>query len=333
MDRSVVRLRGRPHLPSVPASLDGAFHRRLAGSRLGATFTLSVVLSLAVGADVPAAAEAPAAAPRASASPDEATTLGQADRRSAAAKVRLPRPARGAHAVRLLGDQLDEAAARNDLTEGELTELLTTDPSAWIDTRGVVFYKDEVASAPAQDPVAAQAPLDQTFLLHSKPGVDEDDLPRLRRRHRERHVVARAYPATPTTQPAWDLDSAPRPSATPSGPRSRTSGSRWPRTTRPSTSTSPRQDPGRAASPGRRRRPRLRHPRPHHPERRRPRRDLPGGCGGVAYLGVFDASTATTEPRRRLRLLQPAWVFPHSSPTPRRTSPRRPPTRSATTSA
>ena len=26
-----------------------------------------------------------------------------------------------------------------------------TDPSAWVDTRGVVFYKDEVASAPAQD--------------------------------------------------------------------------------------------------------------------------------------------------------------------------------------
>lgn len=191
--------------------------RRLAGSRPGATSTLSVVLAL--GAVPGLAAPAQAAAPTAAASsPTSAERSGAVDpelhrvgaaRARAAAEVELPRPVRGAHALRLLGEELDEAAARNDLSEAGLTELLTTDRSAWLDVAGAVFFKDEAALAPASDPVSAQAPLDQTFLLHSKAGSTRTiylDFDGGTASATAWHV---SYPATPTTQPAWDLDGNP----------------------------------------------------------------------------------------------------------------------------
>ncbi len=176
--------------------------RRLSGSRLGALSTLSVVLVLGVLAAVPAAAQTAPLTHR------EVGGSGVAGV-GAAAEVELTRPARGANAVRLLGDQLDETAARNDLSAAELTDLLTTDRSAWVDVSGAVFFKDEVASAPASDPVSAAAPLDQTFLLHSNPGASKTiylDFDGGSASATGWHV---SYPATPTTQPAWDLTGDP----------------------------------------------------------------------------------------------------------------------------
>lgn len=163
--------------------------RRTAGSRLGATSALSVVLALGITAGT--AEAVPTAAP-------PITGL------RTAADVELPRPARGATAVRLLADRLDEAAARNDMSATDLTELLTTDPTAWIDMTGAVFYKEGVATAPADDPVSAQAPLSETFQLHSKPGSTKTiflDFDGAAASGTSWHVN---YPATPTTQPAWD---------------------------------------------------------------------------------------------------------------------------------
>src|SRR6478672_6886606 len=175
---------------------------------------MSIVLTLGSLAVVPSSAQA-APAPTASiaATGVEGTdgstarpTLrraGAADAR-AAADVELSRPRRGERAVRALGDQLDEAAAQNDLSEPELTELLTTDTTAWVDRDGFVFFKDEPAVAPAEDPVAAEAPLDQTFLLHSKPGSTKTIYLDFDGGTASGTAWHANYAGTPTTQPAWD---------------------------------------------------------------------------------------------------------------------------------
>ncbi len=155
--------------------------RRLAG-RL-ATPALSVMLVLATTAGTPAAVP----------------TAHGSDR-----TVELPRPVHGATAVRLLDDQLDEAAASNDMSAAELTELLTTDPSAWVDTAGAVFFKEGVAPAPADDPVSAQAPLDQTLQLHSSPGSTKTIFLDFDGGTASATGWHASYPAMPTTQPAWD---------------------------------------------------------------------------------------------------------------------------------
>ncbi len=111
---------------------------------------------------------------------------------------------RGANAVRLLADRLDEAAAGNEMSATELTELLTTDPSAWLDTAGAVFFKEGVATAPADDPVSAQAPLSKTFQLHSKPGSTKTIFLDFDGATASATGWHASHPATPTSQPAWD---------------------------------------------------------------------------------------------------------------------------------
>lgn len=156
---------------------------------------LSVVLAL--GTVVGTAASVPAAAP--------APTAGA----RAAAEVELPRPVRGANAVRLLAGQLDETAARNDMSGAELTDLLTSDPTAWIDTTGAVFFKEAIATAPADDPVSTQAPLSETFQLHSKPGSGKTIFLDFDGASAYATGWHTSYPATPTTQPAWDTGGDP----------------------------------------------------------------------------------------------------------------------------
>jgi hypothetical protein len=86
---------------------------------------------------------------------------------------RLPHSAHGQQAIELLGDRLDEAAALSDWTPAQLREVLATDPTAWVDRDGRVFYKEVTALGDAPDTSdSAEAPpfpLDQTFLLHSNP--------------------------------------------------------------------------------------------------------------------------------------------------------------------
>ncbi|HXH78643.1 Ig-like domain repeat protein [Nocardioides sp.] len=195
--------------------------RRLAGSRVGASFSLALVLAAAMTTGVPAAAGASAPGetqPAGSAAPDPATpasvdepvasgvrarriSTAQARR---AARVELPRPVRGAAAIRLLGDQLDEAAALNELTGARLIELLDTDSSVWVDTAGAVFYKDEVTVAPVDSPVSAQAPLNETFLLHSKPDSQRTIYLDFNGGTASGTAWHASAAATPTTQPAWD---------------------------------------------------------------------------------------------------------------------------------
>ena len=167
-------------VPSVSLIFEGASMRRPA-VRLG--MPLSVLLVLGGASGIPVSAQAAPAV---------------------AGEVDLDHPARGAQAVRLLGSELDDAAARNDMSAAELTELLTTDPSAWVDTSGTVFFTDTTATAPVDDPVVAEAPLDQTFLLHSKPGSTKTIYLDFNGGTASGTGWHASYPTTPTTQPAWD---------------------------------------------------------------------------------------------------------------------------------
>jgi hypothetical protein len=120
-------------------------------------------------------------------------------------EVELPRQANGRTALRLLGDQVADAAGLNDLPVAELREILRTDDSAWLTTEGRLFYREPRADERAATPApAAPYPLDQTFALHSKPdsqytifidvdGATVDDT--------EWHDQ---FPATPADHPAWD---------------------------------------------------------------------------------------------------------------------------------
>ncbi len=156
----------RPHHPRARRSLRVAAPR--AASRLGA-LVLSTVL-LAAGAAVPttgsasaAPADPPGAGPGAVVQPE------------AAAEPLLPGPRHGEAAVRRLGELLPRAAARNDLAPAALRGLLTTDPTAWLDEDGRLYYvepADPTPTAYADTGAAAPAPLDQTFRLHSSPGAE-----------------------------------------------------------------------------------------------------------------------------------------------------------------
>jgi hypothetical protein len=90
-------------------------------------------------------------------------------------KPRLLQPAHGPEAIRLLGDQLDQAAALSGWTVEELQRVLRTDPTAWVDEDGRVVYEDlprldGAESGTTSAGAVASVPLSETFLLHSKPG-------------------------------------------------------------------------------------------------------------------------------------------------------------------
>lgn len=121
------------------------------------------------------------------------------------AEVEIPRPAQGRTALRLLGEQVDTAAAVNGIETAELREILRTDESAWLSTNGLLHYKEPIVTD-RQPPVAAAAsyPLEETFELHSKPGAQRTifiDVDGADVSGTEWHTQ---YPTTPTVHPAWD---------------------------------------------------------------------------------------------------------------------------------
>jgi hypothetical protein len=83
-------------------------------------------------------------------------------------------PARGERAIRRLGDRLSVAAARNDLRAGQLRSLLRDDTTAWVDRDGRVYFVEPAleTTGPSAPTAPAVAPLAETFSLHSNPGAD-----------------------------------------------------------------------------------------------------------------------------------------------------------------
>jgi PKD repeat protein len=96
-------------------------------------------------------------------------------------QINLPeRKSQGQRAIDLLGDRLPEVAAWYGKSPDEFRSLLLRDRRLKIDQRGRLFVEEELdAPLPATPaPSAASgtisgalAPLDQTFLLHSRPGA------------------------------------------------------------------------------------------------------------------------------------------------------------------
>lgn len=300
--------------------------RRLAGSRLGALVSGSLVLALGLSMGLSMGTSASAAAPRlpgpvvtkapggsAQVGDPEVRPLGAA-RAKDAGRVDLPRPVRGSTAIRLLDDQLDEAAALNDLTEAKLVELLRSDPTVWLDSDGAVFFKDEVAAAPAVDPVSAQAPLDQTFLLHSKPESTHTIYLDFDGGTASATAWHADHPATPTTQPAWDTAGNGASFDTAELTAIQTVWQSVAEDYAPFDVDVTTADPGAA---GIFRSSAADNAFGSHvlitPSAGVQEAICPGGCGGVAYINVFDAVNGNGggAAGNGYGYLQPAWVFPH----------------------
>ncbi len=89
--------------------------------------------------------------------------------------VTLPEQANGQRAIQLLGGKLPDVAAWYGMTTAEFAKTLRTDPSAWIDTKGHLFYIEEEVTGSTTTPQVAEAsyPYADTFKLHSKPGANQ----------------------------------------------------------------------------------------------------------------------------------------------------------------
>jgi PKD repeat protein len=87
----------------------------------------------------------------------------------------LPEEARGQRAIELLGSRLPEVAAWYGKSPTEFAAIMQRDAHVWLDRNGRLFYRDDLEAPLAADSTltasGALAPLDQTFLLHSRAGA------------------------------------------------------------------------------------------------------------------------------------------------------------------
>jgi len=100
---------------------------------------------------------------------------------SAGPADRLPRAMGGNEALEALGKSLPAVAAEHQMSVDEFRRVLREDRSAKLDRSGRMFYEEDTPPVAAMDGANASsgaapeglAPLDQTFLLHSKPGASK----------------------------------------------------------------------------------------------------------------------------------------------------------------
>lgn len=82
-------------------------------------------------------------------------------------------PLKGAAAIERLGDRLDDVAARHRWTEDELEHMFRTDKTLGIDANEQLFYTEPpivtVLPEPEPEPPVAESEDDDTFELHSRP--------------------------------------------------------------------------------------------------------------------------------------------------------------------
>ncbi len=213
----------------------------------------------------------------------------------------------GEDALGLVGDRLDEVAARNGLVSDDLERILLTDDSAHLDRHGLLFYVDPApdpeALAAAGDPVPAEAPFPyaDTFLLNSKPGSKRTIYLDF-----NGHTLPdnNAWTGSSFTASAYDFNGVP---GTFTNAEKDVIQSVWQRVAEDYAAFDVNvttQDPGFAAIN-----------RSSTSDQTYGTRALVtntfdfeicgGGCGGVAYLGVFDLPFDHTT-------YQPAWCFSNS---------------------
>ncbi len=216
----------------------------------------------------------------------------------------LPGPAHGAQVVAELGTDLAEVAAANGLAPAVLRDRLLGDPTLWVDTCGRLFYVDPVPADGGGGATTSDGmpyPSDQTFLLHSRPGANRV----IYLDFNGELISGTAWNGTYNkgndfTAPAYDTDGSP---STFSEDERTVVQSVWQRVAEdyaPFNVDVTTEDPGLAAI-----------------DRSGSGDSVYGtralitndslisdqcGCGGVAYVGVFDATSSHQN-------YQPAWVF------------------------
>ena len=126
--------------------------------------------------------------------------------------VSLPSNAQGEKAIEALADKLPEVAAWYGSTPEQFSTMLREDHTTWIDTAGHLFFVEEFPEHTAEDETpsvpAASFPYDQTFKLHSLPGskkviyIDFDG-------HTTTGTAWNSNYDDPIISPAYDLDGNP----------------------------------------------------------------------------------------------------------------------------
>ena len=234
-----------------------------------------------------------------------------------AGKERLPdliaghdRPAHGRAVVEMLGDRLPEAARRNGMAAERLREILLEDSSAWLDGDALLAYQEpartEGAASSTTAEAAAPAPLNQSFLLHSRPGSQHTIYLDFDGHDLTDTVWTDSYGVAPGPHPAWSLDT--NRAAFSSAEREAVQ-SVWQRVAEdyaPFDVDVTTQDPGAAALTRTDAADQVYGTRALiSPSTNAANKICNGGCGGFAYVGVFDTSASHAH-------YQPAWIFPQS---------------------
>lgn len=88
--------------------------------------------------------------------------------------ISLPEKSQGDKAIQALAGKLPEVAAWYGTTPQEFATMMIQDHTAWLDTDGRLFFIEEFPEPAATDEASTLAaesfPYDQTFKLHSRPG-------------------------------------------------------------------------------------------------------------------------------------------------------------------
>lgn len=217
----------------------------------------------------------------------------------------LDQPMNGRAAVEALGEHLPAVAARNRTSPRELVELLEADDAFWLDPEGQLLVKDEhLPRSPASTSnEPAPLPNEQTFTLHSNPGsarviyLDFDG-----------HAVSGTawntyFGVSDDSQPPLDLDGRPSTWSQAEHDLIQDVFRRVAEDFAPFDVDVTTEDPGTAAIE------RLNSADEQFGTRvlvtpsRQAHDAICGGCGGVAFVGIYNRPGNT--------FYHPAWVFSH----------------------
>ena len=89
--------------------------------------------------------------------------------------ISLPEKSQGERAIQALAGKLPAVAAWYGTTPQQFATMMIQDNTAWLDTEGRLFFIDEFPEPAVEDGDSTLAeesfPYDQTFILHSRPGA------------------------------------------------------------------------------------------------------------------------------------------------------------------
>lgn len=144
------------------------------------------------------------------------TALAQPAPKPAMPSLSLPEKARGEAAIRALAGRLPAVAAAHGKSAAEFTAILRRDRSAWVDKKGRLFFVEEApvptvtaAAAAATTVVSAVYPLTDTFRLHSKPGAKRTIYLDFNGHVATGTAWNASYGITTINAPAFDIDGNP----------------------------------------------------------------------------------------------------------------------------